>query len=332
MTDKKTRRFLWNSFHFSKVDGSFIGLVRNPEIPKFLEAQPTSKEFSHKKLILWLLRFFDMLLATLLILCTKCPELLVNRINCKILRFNTKVVFFQWRSTFCCTNEMEAEGPFCNKYYPNCTILLEKHYMIEIHRYIQHEINVVSIFVCRFEVRQFQYLGIYRQIRPFENDYHRFKAGFIKKSRHLKYQNAAFQKEQLFHNQVKCNMWPVKMATGHFPTGSHNFAWNGHVDIDGMTTVTLQTNYDPTLPRGNPKVAYPLEISSGSGIYSDAVCHLPAAQHRQCSNRPTTSMLFAVTSSPGHLNHVATIMALHLTPLSFTQIWNIYCPRTIHFS
>ena len=228
----------------------------------------------------------------------------VNRKSgkCGILRFNPKVVFFQWRRTFCCTNEMEAEGPFCNKYYPNCTILLEKHYMIYIHRYIQHEINVVSIFVFRFEVRQFQYLGIYRQIRPFENDYHRFKADFIKKSRHLKYQNAAFQKEQLFRNQVKCNMWPVKMATGHFPTGSHNFAWNGHVDIDGMTTVTLQTNYDPTLPRGNPKVAYPLEISSGSGIYSDAVCHLPAAQHRQRSNRPTTSMLFAVTSleSRGH--------------------------------
>ena len=32
------------------------------------------------------------------------------------------------------------------------------------------------------------------------------------------------------------------MATDHFPTESHNFAWNGHVDIDGMTTVTLQTN------------------------------------------------------------------------------------------
>ena len=68
------------------------------------------------------------------------------------------------------------------------------------------------------------------------------------------------------------------MATGHFPTESHNFAWNGHVIIDGMTTVTLQTKYDPTLPSGYPKIAYPVEMSSGSGIYSDAVSHLPAAQ------------------------------------------------------
>ena len=45
-----------------------------------------------------------------------------------------------------------------------------------------------------------------------------------------------------------------------------------------MTTVTLQTKYDPTLPSGYPKVAYPVEMSSGSGIYSDAVRHLPAAQ------------------------------------------------------
>ena len=62
------------------------------------------------------------------------------------------------------------------------------------------------------------------------------------------------------------------------PTESHNFAWNGLVNIDGMTTVTLQTKYDPTLPSGYPKIAYPVEMSSGSGIYSDAVSHLPAAQ------------------------------------------------------
>ena len=68
------------------------------------------------------------------------------------------------------------------------------------------------------------------------------------------------------------------MATGHFPTESHKFAWNGHVNIDGMTTVTLQTKYDPTLPSGYPKIAYPVEMSSGSGIYSDAVSHLPATE------------------------------------------------------
>ena len=67
-------------------------------------------------------------------------------------------------------------------------------------------INEVCIFVCRLEVRQqFSFLDIYRQIRHFENDYHRFTAGFIKKSRHLKYQyqNAAFQKEQLVINYMQ---------------------------------------------------------------------------------------------------------------------------------
>ena len=90
----------------------------------------------------------------------------------------------------------------------------------------------------------------------------------------------------LVRDPVKCSMWPVKMATGHFPTESHNFAWNGHVNIDGLTTVTLQTKYDPTLPSGYPKVAYPVEMSSGSGIYSDAVSHLPAAQP-PTAKRPT---------------------------------------------
>ena len=89
---------------------------------------------------------------------------------------------------------------------------------------------------------------------------------------------SSHQRYHLVRDQVKCSMWPVKMATGHFPTESHNLAWNGHVNINGMTTVTLQTKYNPTLPSGYPKVAYPLEMSSGCGIYSDAVSHLLAAQ------------------------------------------------------
>ena len=97
----------------------------------------------------------------------------------------------------------EAEGPFCNKYYPNCTILLGKYYIIQIHCYIQHEMNIVCIFAYCLEVRQFSFLDIYRQIRHFENDYHWFTAGFIKKSRYLKYQNAAFQKEQLVMNYMQ---------------------------------------------------------------------------------------------------------------------------------
>ena len=62
---------------------------------------------------------------------------------------------------------------------------------------------------------------------------------------------------------------PIKMATDHFPTASHNFAWCGVISHYQMTTVTLQIKYDPTLPYRCPKVACLLEISSGSGIYSD---------------------------------------------------------------
>ena len=45
----KTRQFICNSFHLSKVNASFIGLVGTAESRKFLGAQHTSKEFSHKK-------------------------------------------------------------------------------------------------------------------------------------------------------------------------------------------------------------------------------------------------------------------------------------------
>ena len=46
-------------------------------------------------------------------------------------------------------------------------------------------------------------MDIYRQILHFDDDYHWFTARFIKKSRHLKYQNADFQKEQLVMNYMQ---------------------------------------------------------------------------------------------------------------------------------
>ena len=95
-----------------------------------------------------------------------------------------------------------------------------------------------------------------------------------------------------------------------------------------MATVTLQTTYDPTLSFVYPKIACPLEISSGSGIYSDVVSDLPAAQQRRWGNQCTTSMLFTVTSSSGHVNHVTTIMRR----LSFSELRNLYCLQTMHFS
>ena len=54
------------------------------------------------------------------------------------------------------------------------------------------------------------------------------------------------------------------MATGRFHTGSHNFEWCAIIQDNQMTAVTLQTKCDPTLPYVHPKVAWPLEISSGS--------------------------------------------------------------------
>ena len=45
----KTSQFICNSFHLSKVDRSFIGPIGTAESQKFLGAQHTSKEFSHKK-------------------------------------------------------------------------------------------------------------------------------------------------------------------------------------------------------------------------------------------------------------------------------------------
>ena len=67
---------------------------------------------------------------------------------------------------------------------------------------------------------------------------------------------------------------------------------------------------------------------SGSGIYSHTVRHFPAASPSTAKRSTVESTLFTVTSSPGHVNHVTTIMTL----ASFTEFWNLYCPRTIRFS
>ena len=53
------------------------------------------------------------------------------------------------------------------------------------------------------------------------------------------------------------------MAADHLPNSSHNFAWREVINHDRTTKLTLQTNYDPTLPAGYPKFAYLLEISFG---------------------------------------------------------------------
>ena len=60
---------------------------------------------------------------------------------------------------------------------------------------------------------------------------------------------------------INCPVNMVKMAAGHLPTSSHNFAWRGVINHDRTTKLTLQNKYDHTMPAGYPKVASPLEIS-----------------------------------------------------------------------
>ena len=117
----------------------------------------------------------------------------------------------------------------------------------------------------------------------------------------------------LVRDQAKWSQWPVKMATGHFPNSSRNFAWCGVINHDRMTTLTLQTKYDTTLPSWYPKSAYLLEISfypSGSGIYSHVVRHLTTASPSAAKRSTVASVLLTLTSARGHVNHVFTIMTL----------------------
>ena len=61
--------------------------------------------------------------------------------------------------------------------------------------------------------------------------------------------------------RINCPVNMIKMAAGHLPTSSHNFAWRGVINHDRTTKLTLQNKYDHTMPAGYPKVASPLEIS-----------------------------------------------------------------------
>ena len=118
------------------------------------------------------------------------------------------------------------------------------------------------------------------------------------------------------------------MATGHFPNQSHNFAWCGVINHDGMVILTLQTKYDTTLPSGYPKFAYPLEISL---CIRNLFTHGQTLSGRFVIGSETIDCRFEVVyrdfirgSCESHVHH-------HDAP-SFTEFWNIYCPRTIHFS
>ena len=78
-----------------KLNSLFTGRIGRPEGRKNFGSQPTHDEFCHKKTpILWLLRFFDMLLATLWALCTRNPLELVDRESVEICDRTQKWYFF----------------------------------------------------------------------------------------------------------------------------------------------------------------------------------------------------------------------------------------------
>ena len=132
----------------------------------------------------------------------------------------------------------------------------------------------------------------------------------------------------LVRDQARWIQWPVKMATGHFSNCSHNFAWRGVINHDRMITLTLQTKYDTILQSGYPKFAYPLEISFW---IRSLFTHGLTFSGRFAIGSETIGCRFGVvyrdvtTGSRESRVH-------HYDAPSFTEFWNLYCPRTMHFS
>ena len=97
----------------------------------------------------------------------------------------------------------------------------------------------------------------------------------------------------------------------------------------GRPNLLCRTSMLTPCQLGIQKLHIHWKYPSGSGIYSHTVRHFLSAASPSTAKRSTVeSTLFTVTSSPGHVNHVTTIMTL----ASFTEFWNLYCPKTIRFS
>ena len=82
-----------------------------------------------------------------------------------------------------------------------------------------------------------------------------------------------------------------------------------------MKTRTLQNKHDTTLPSAYPKFAYAMEISFWiRNLFTDGQT-LPG-RFATGSETIDASVLFTVTLSQGHVNHVFTIMTLAHSPNS----------------
>ena len=133
------------------------------------------------------------------------------------------------------------------------------------------------------------------------------------------------------HQNISPRLRSSEMETSHwlhFPNCLHNFAWCGIINHGRMITLTLQTKYDTILPSGYPKFAYPLEISFW---IRSLFTHCQTLPGRFAIGSETIGCLFGIvyrdviTGSRESRVH-------HYEAPSFTEFWNLYCPRTIHFS
>ena len=143
-----------------------------------------------QKNILWLLKIFYMLLATLYALCTKSSLELVDLESFEICN-RTQKLYFLWRSIFIHRNEIVINQSFPNKLSPTCRILYEKYYVPWIKCHMRYLINAVCIFMYRLQIRK----------PPFH--YHRITISFDKKGSHSKYFSAACQREKSIMNYVQ---------------------------------------------------------------------------------------------------------------------------------
>ena len=119
----------------------------------------------------------------------------------------------------------------------------------------------------------------------------------------------------LVRDQAKWSQWPVKMATGHFPNCSHNFAWRGVINHDRMITLR-KPSMIPHCHLGIKNLLIHWRYPSGSGIYSHMVRRFLAALPSAAKRSTVALVLFTVTSSQGHVNHVSTNMMIPHSPNS----------------
>ena len=176
---------------------------------------------------------------------------------------------------------MVANQSFPNKLSPNYKIFYRKFYVPWMKCHMTFGINAVCTFMYRMQERQFFFSEICRQSHHFENGYHKITISLENMAVTSHHHGSHFKcslPERKIDNEVHA-VTPVswnwlqfkiylldqgsvrQIATGHLTTSSHNFARRGVINHDRTTKLTLLIKYDPNLPCGYPKVAYPLEIS-----------------------------------------------------------------------